>query len=224
MQNCKTCIIRSKAVNTLNPKELNILMGSCAETTFSPRESIMKEGILSSHIAYLKSGLAMVSKKGSKGIDQVLKIVEPGNYVGLQTVLFEKVNQFSVMALEKSVVCFMDNQSFKELIKRNTEFANELLSFVCREELNYFERFVNTHQQNINGRMADLILHFSEKIYQSNNIEIPLTRGDMAALICSTRESVARSIRDFTQEGIIKVIGKQFNILKPEKLTEISKE
>lgn len=218
MQNCKTCIIRSKAVNTLNPKELSILMKSCAETNFSLRESIMKEGILSSHIAYLKSGLAMVSKKGAKGIDQVLKIVEPGNYIGLQTVLFEKVNQFSVMALEKSVVCFIDNLSFKELIKRNTEFANELLSFVCREELNYFERFVNTRQQNINGRMADLILYFSEKIYHSNNIEIPLSRGDMAALICTTRESVARSLKEFTQEGIIRVTGKKFDILKPQQL------
>ena len=112
MQNCKTCIIRSKAVNTLNPKELRILMESCAETTYNPRESIIKEGMLSSHIAYLKSGLAMVSKKGVKGVDQILKIVQPGNYIGLQTILFEKINQFSVTALEKCVVCFIDNLSF----------------------------------------------------------------------------------------------------------------
>ncbi|MBN2637616.1 MAG: Crp/Fnr family transcriptional regulator [Bacteroidales bacterium] len=199
-------------------------MESCAETTFNARESIMKEGILSSHIAYLKSGLAMVSKRGSKGVDQVLKIVEPGNYIGLQTVLFEKVNQYSVMALEKSVVCFMDNLSFKELIKRNTEFANELLSFVCREELNYFERFVNTHQKNINGRVADLILYFSEKLYQKNSIEIPLTRGDIAALTCTTRESIARIIKDFSNDGIIKVTGKRIDILNSEKLRGISIE
>ncbi len=223
MQNCKTCIIRSKAANTLNPHELNILMESCAETNFNPRESIIKEGTLSSHIAYLKSGLAMVSKKGVKGIDQILKIVKPGNYIGLQTVLFEKINQFSVTALDKCVVCFIDNNSFKELIHRNTDFTNELLSFLCKEELTYFDRFVNMHQKQINGRMADIILFFSEEIYSSKlKFTIPLNRSDMAALICTTRESITRSIKEISEGGIIRVSGKEFEILDLTRLKGIS--
>lgn len=223
MQNCKTCVIRSKAADTLNTQELDILMRSCAETTFNPKEIIIKEGILSSHIAYLKSGLVMVSKKGVKGVDQILKIVKPGNYIGLQTVLFEKVNQFSVIALEKSVVCFIDNFSFKELISRNTQFANELLVFLCREELTYFERFVNIHQKQINGRLADVILFFSEKIYNhALTLNIPLSRNDMGALICTTRESITRAIKDLVEVGVIRVKGKEFEILDLKKLKKIS--
>ncbi len=223
MQNCKTCVIRSKAANTLNPKELTILMESCAETTFNPKESIIKEGTLSSHIAYLKSGLAMVSKKGVKGIDQILKIIQPGNYIGLQTVLFEKINQFSVTALEKCVVCFIDNQSFKELISRNTQFANELLLFLCREELTYFDRFVNIHQKQINGRMADVILFFSEEINNhAQTFSIPLARSDMAALICTTRESITRALKDLSEVAAIRVKGKTFEILDFNRLKKIS--
>ncbi len=225
MQNCKTCIIRSKAANTLNPNELTILMESCAETTFNPKESIIKEGTLSSHVAYLKSGLAMVSKKGVKGIDQILKIIKPGNYIGLQTVLFEKINQFSVTALEKCVVCFIDNQSFKELISRNTQFANELLIFLCREELTYFDRFVNIHQKQINGRMADIILFFSEEIYNhATSFNIPLSRSDMAAFICTTRESITRAINDLSKTNSIRVSRKKFEILNPEMLKKISEK
>jgi len=223
MQDCNTCVIRSKAADTLNAQELNILMESCAETTFNPREKIIKEGILSSHIAYLKSGLAMVSKKGVKGIDQILKIVQHGNYIGLQTVLFEKVNQFSVTALEQCVVCFIDNLSFKELISRNTQFANELLLFLCREELTYFDRFVNIHQKQINGRMADIILFFSEEINDhALTFNIPLTRSDMAALICTTRESITRAIKDLVEVKTIRVSGKEFEILDLKRLQKIS--
>lgn len=223
MQDCKNCVIRSKAVTTLNPQELNILMESCAETTFNPRENIIKEGTLSSHIAYLKSGLVMVSKKGVKGVDQILKIVQKGNYIGLQTVLYEKINMFSVTALEKSVVCFIDNMSFKELISRNTQFANELLLFLCREELGYFERFVNIHQKQINGRMADIILFFSNEIYDhALAFDIPLSRNDMAALICTTRESITRAIKDIVEVGVIRVKGKKFEILDLRKLKKIS--
>ena len=223
MQDCKNCVIRSKAANTLNVKELNFLMGSCAETTFNPKENIIKEGILSSHIAYLKSGLATVSKKGVKGVDQILKIVKPGNYIGLQTVLFEKVNQFSVTALEQCVVCFTDNLSFKELISRNTQFANELLVFLCREELTYFERFVNMHQKQINGRLADVILFFSEEIYDhALTFNIPLSRNDTAALICTTRESITRAIKDLVEVKTIRVSGKEFEILDLKRLQKIS--
>ena len=223
MQNCKTCVIRSKAADTLNPKELTILMESCAETTFNPKENIIKEGTLSSHIAYLKSGMAMVSKKGVKGIDQILKIVQQGNYIGLQTVLFEKINQFSVTALEKCVVCFIDNQSFKELISRNAQFANELLLFLCREELTYFNRFVNIHQKQINGRMADVILFFSEEINNhALTFNIPLTRSDMAALICTTRESITRALKDLSEVAAIRVKGKVFEILDLKRLRKIS--
>ncbi len=223
MQNCKTCVIRSKAANTLNPKELNFLMESCAETTFNPKESIIKEGTLSSHIAYLKSGLAMVSKKGVKGIDQILKIVQRGNYIGLQTVLFEKTNQFSVTALGKCVVCFIDNQSFKELISRNAQFANELLSFLCREELTYFNRFVNIHQKQINGRMADVILFFSEEINNyALTFNIPLSRSDIAALVCATRESITRALKDLSDVKSIRVKGKSFEILDLKRLKRIS--
>lgn len=165
----------------------------------------------------------MVSKKGVKGIDQILKIIQHGNYIGLQTVLFEKINQFSVTALEKCVVCFIDNQSFKELISRNTQFANELLIFLCREELTYFDRFVNIHQKQINGRMADVILFFSEEINNHDlAFTIPLTRSDMAALICTTRESITRAIKDLTEVKAIRVKGKIFEILDLNRLKKIS--
>ena len=225
MQDCKNCVIRSKAVDTLSEVELHVLMENCAEATFSSGEHIIKEGLLSSHVGYLKSGLATISKKGVKGIDQILKIVLPKNYIGLQTVLYEKINMFSITALEKSVVCFIDNTSFKELISRNTQFANELLTFLCKEEIDYFERFVNIHQKQINGRMADIILFFHNEIYDHGMaFDIPLSRNDMAALICTTRESITRAIKDLAEVGIIHVKGKKFEILDLKKLEKISQK
>ncbi len=223
MQDCKNCVIRSKAVDTLSEVELHVLMENCAEATFSPGEHIIKEGLLSSHVGYLKSGLAIISKKGVKGIDQILKIVLPKNYIGLQTVLFEKTNQYSVKAVNECVVCFIDNLSFKKLISRNPQFDDELLLFLCKEELNYFDRFVNWHQKQINGRMADILLFFSENIHgQASTFEIPLSRYELASLICTTRESLTRSIRELSEIKVIRVKGKEFHILDPVMLQKIS--
>ncbi len=224
MGNCSICAIRSKAVEALNPSEVEFLQGNCAEVSMKPGESIIKEGSLSSHIAYLKSGLAKIHKKGVKGTDQILKILQPGCYIGIQTVLSNKIHQYSASTIEDSDVCYIDINSFKELIAKNAHFADELILYLCRDELTYFERFVNVHQKQVDGRLADTILFFSDEVNKSKSFQIPLSRNDLAALICATRESVTRSIKDLSDIGTIRVKGKSFEILNYELLKKISEK
>jgi hypothetical protein len=66
MGNCSICAIRSKAVDALNPTEVEYLQGNCAEVDMKPGESIIKEDSLSSHTAYLKTGLATIHKMGKR--------------------------------------------------------------------------------------------------------------------------------------------------------------
>jgi len=223
MPDCEFCAIRSKAVETLNPEEMSIHQENCAEVVLQPGESIIKEGLISSHIAYLKTGLAKICKKGVKGIDQILKIVKPGSYLGMQTALSSKIHQYSASAVEESTVCYIGIWTFKELISRNANFANELILYLCRDELGYFNRFVNVHQKQIDGRLADTILLFSDEINDGQKeFTIPLSRNDLAALVCATRESVTRAIKDLSDIGTIKANGKQFEILNYDLLKTIS--
>lgn len=225
MENCTTCAIKSKAVYSLTLEEIDLLQNNCAAIRLQQGESIIKEGLLSSHVAYLKSGLAKICKKGVRGIDQILKIAKPGSYIGLQTILSDKIHQYSASTIEDSEVCYIDISSFRDLISRNPKFANELILFLCQDELSYFNRFVNVHQKQVDGRMADTILYFSEEINNgAKQFTIPLSRYEMAALICATRESVTRAIKDLLDIGTIKVDGKSFEILNFPLLRKISEK
>ncbi len=167
-RSCEFCVIRSKAVETLTKAEFAINQENCAELELEAGENIFKEGQLSTHIAYLKSGLAKIHKKGVKGTDQILTIVLPGKYIGLQTILPNKVHQYSASVIESSVVCYIDIISFKGLITKNANFASELILNFCENELSYYERFVNVHQKQINGRLADTILFFAQYYFLLN--------------------------------------------------------
>jgi CRP/FNR family transcriptional regulator len=225
MGNCENCAIRSRATETLSAEELELHNENCTEVTVKTGEIIIKEGLLSSHIAYLKSGLAKIHKKGVKGTDQILKILQPGSYIGMQTILSNKIHQYSASAVENSQVCFIDISLFKQLMSNNIQFANELILYLCHDELSYFDRFVNIHQKQINGRLADTILFFSKEINKDKvEFEIPLSRYDVAALIFSTRESVTRSIKELSEIGAIQVNGKHIKILNLTLLNTISEK
>ena len=222
MESCESCDIRSKAVQSLTREELEIHQQNCTEIKLDAGDIIIKEGLLSTHVAYLKTGLAKIHKKGIKRADQILKIAQPGSYIGIQTILSQKIHQYSATAIEDSDVCFIGVATFKELIMRNATFGHELIQLLCQDELSYFNRFANLQQKQVDGRLADTILYFSNDIKKNHDFIIPLSRNELAAFICSTRESVTRAIKDLSDIGTIQVSGKRFTIINVDLLKKIS--
>lgn len=223
-EECKNCAIKSRAVETLNDSELDFLNSNCAEVLLKNGESIIYEGKLSSHIAYIKSGLAKIHMTGPSGRDQILKIVPPGSYIGLQTILSQKIHRYSASALMESRICYIDNHSFKELLTRNPKFSYEIIIYLCQDELSYFERFVNLSQKQVSGRLADAILFFADEIYKSHEFDFILTRSDLAAWIGVTRESATRALKELSDIGVIKSNGKSIDILNYDRLLKISQK
>jgi len=219
---CKDCKIKSKAVKVLGSDELQILEENCVQGTLKRGDRIFHEGMPPSHIVYLRQGFCKIHMIGSGNKDQILKIAKPGAYLGLQTILGDKVNHYSATCINDCLACFMDIRIFEELIKKNGLFAYELIIYICKEELNYFHRFVAQNQKQLNGRVADAIIMFSSEIFESPEFELPLTKNDLAALVGATRESVTRILKEFNDSNILNKRGRNIQILDEERLRRIS--
>lgn len=207
----------------MSPEELEYLDMNCTEVDFKPGEAIIRQGQFSSHIAFMKSGLAKIHMQGPTGRDQVLKIVTPRTYIGLQTIISDKIHRYSATGLEPARVCFIDIRSFKELISRNPKFSYEIIIFLCQDEISYYERFVNLAQKQIGGRLADALLFFAHEVYHEDHYRLSLSRGDLAALIGVTRESVSRALKEIADSGVIGMKGKEIHILDKDRLIRISR-
>ena len=70
--------------------------------------------------------------------------------------------------------------------------------------------------------MADALLEFSDNIFISDTFVLPLSQADLANLVDTSRESVSRVLTEFDKDGIIKVIGKQIEIVNKKSLKMIS--
>jgi len=145
--NCPNCILKSNAVSILSSNELRILDQGCSKTAFKKGELIFKEGAPSQYITFIRDGFVKLCKKGIGGKDFILSISKKGAYLGIQNLSREnKENYFSATAITDSNVCFIDIESFSELLRQNGEFAIEVISFISNDELNYFDRLVNNVQ------------------------------------------------------------------------------
>jgi CRP-like cAMP-binding protein len=209
---------------TAKRNELDQINFNSRESVVKKGEIILHEGSLTSHIIYLKTGLAKEFIKPSSDKEQILSIVKEHTYLGLPSLFGDRINHYSYSALVDISVCYIDINTFKKLIKQNGNFAYEILTSVSRDSLNNFHRFVNQSQKKIYGRVADAILYFAKIIYESNEFALPFSRKEFADLIGTSRESATRVLTKFKDEGIINIKGRTLEIKKMELLEQISKK
>jgi CRP-like cAMP-binding protein len=218
---CKVCAIKSKAASKLNAEEIEKLSFSCALVKFRKGDSLIKQGTFSTNVAYLQSGLAKVHITGPYH-EQIVRIVKSPGYLGLPTTFGDKINQYSVTAIETSEVCFIDIDTFRYLLKVNHDFSYEILLEVCRNELEVFHRCANRTQKQMRGKIADVLLEMSDRIYKSDIFTLPVNQEEIGNLVDSSRESVSRVLTEFERDSIIRISGKKIEILNKKSLFLIS--
>jgi len=220
-EKCLTCDIKSAAVGYLDETQLRILGENCAEASFRKGEVIFKQDSLSSNIIYLKDGLVKTSMEWNHK-NQILNIIKAPAYLGVPTTLGDKINQYSVFALENCIVCFIDINTFKMLIDRNGKFAYEIIMHLCKNELQQYRRCVYRSQKHVPGLVADTLLFFSQEIYMDKTFKLPIGRGEFGDLIGTTRETVSRMLKEFHDDHLIELKGKIITLINPDRLIKIS--
>jgi CRP/FNR family transcriptional regulator len=218
---CKSCPFNLKAVNTLNDDSFVQLNDNHAIVNFSKGNTIIKQGNFSTNVAFLRTGIAKVHITGPYH-EQIVKLIKAPTYLGLPTTFGNKINQYSVTAISDANVCFIDIEIFRNILKENEKFSYDIILELCSNELDSFHRCANRTQKMIRGNMADALLNFSNNIFLSDKFTLPLTQSEFANLVDTSRESVSRVFAEFDKHGIIKISGKNIEILNKKSLELIS--
>ena len=220
---CKNCPVKSCAASALDDRELELMAQNVSEAGFEKGESLIKEGILNSHITYMQSGLVKIHMKASGNKEYILKLVTAPSYLGLSTIFGDRVNNYSATALAPTTACFINIETFKKLIHTNGSFAYEIIADISRNELLDYKRFALQSHKQTSGRIAGVILYFADKVYQNDCFELPVSRNEIAELIGISRESVTRGLMNFKKEGIIDINKHHIQILKMDSLHVIDR-
>ncbi|EKD30923.1 MAG: transcriptional regulator [uncultured bacterium] len=220
--NCTLCDYKSAAAQKLSPEELKNLAPNCITVKFKKGDIIIRQGTYSTNVAFLKKGLVKIHIDGPYHV-QVVRIVKPRNYLGLPTTFGDKINQYSVTAIEESEVCFIDISTFRSMLQLNPNFTNQIMLELCKSELESYQKCVNRTQKQIRGKLADVLLDFADNIYHSDTFSINITQEDIGNLVDASRESVSRVMAEFAKDKIISIIGKKISILDRNILSSISK-
>jgi CRP/FNR family transcriptional regulator len=219
---CSVSLNTCNCLSKLTSEELQFVDSKSVMVQYKKGELICKQGALASHILFVQEGLVKVFLENGKN-SLVLKIIPSDNLLGLSWAGKEiSTFQYSAIAYVDSFVKQIDINAFREVLDKNIEFAKSVIETLGANSAQINGRFFClTHKQSY-GRLADILLCLSERVFKNSDFELPLMRKELAELCGMTAETVIRMLKKFKDDGIIENTDNYFKIVDFQRLRNIS--
>jgi len=179
---------------------------------YRPGQMIFAEGDECKGVYFIKQGLIGVRKEDIGGESVLLRLAHDGDTLGYRPFLAGERHMASAEVLKPSLVCFINTATMWKYLHDIPDFGMAFMRRASRELGAAERRFYETVTMNVRSRLAHLLLVMKERYGTTTPegkllIEIPISRHDMAEMIGVRSESLSRSIRQMTDDGVVNFSG-----------------
>lgn len=159
-------------------------------------------------IFFLKRGRIKIAETNESGNEAIIDILQPGDLFGEISLNRELKNtEFAQAITAEVVICSFKMEDFESVLEKYPSVALKFTKFVGfrfrRLENRYSNLVFKDVKKRLSGFLADWALREGKQEGTKITLENYLTHQDMAALICSTRQTVTELLNSFEQEGIL---------------------
>lgn len=202
-----------------------MLKAAMQNKNYRKNEAIFTDGTIPSGIFYLKTGKVKKYKVDNDGREQIIYIYNTGEFFGYSAILSNESYGDTTQAIENSVIAFISKDDFLKILDQSVVFSRLLLKSLSHEFSVMANLMTVLSQRTVRERVALslLILH---KKYKSNAAEedvyITLSRTDLANMVGTANETLARILHDFRQDSLILTDGRKIQLVDFKELTHIA--
>lgn len=220
---CEFCQSHHRSLfGSLSEKELATVDTAKTCTKYKKGQVLFHEGTRPLGVFCVNRGRIKVYRLGIDGKEQIIKISAAGDLLGYKALISAQHYTLSAEALDDCVVCFVPKEDFLELLKPGGSFHNDILKAVCEENGVMASKMTEMAQRSVRQRAALSLLMLKDTYgiehEQEGEIEINLTREDLANIVGTATESLIRLLNEFKKENLIETQGRKIRILDTEGL------
>lgn len=191
-----------QAIHSSNISNLSLL---------HPRGKVLfAEGEPARGVFILRTGRATISISSSEGRVVTLRVAQPGDVLGLNSVLRNASHNTTVKTIESCRTDFIARTELLDLMERSQPAAQAISQILSREVAELTQRARSLLlPQTANAKLARLLLEWCEHsgTSKSDTVQISrtFTQEEIARMICSSRETVTRLLSNLNRRRIIRL-------------------
>lgn len=159
----------------------------------------------------LCEGEVKLTISSSEGKTLILRIVRPGEILGLVSTLSGKPYEVTAETLRPCHIVYVRRADFMRLIAQHPEFLQGVVKQLSANYHNACEQLRTVGlSSSAPEKLARMLLEWSagaEETKQGTEIKLPLTHEEIAELIGSSRETVTRTLSEFKSRRLLTLKG-----------------
>ncbi len=218
------CDIQAPCFRLLLPEEVELVRASKTQVLFRKDDNLTKQGAFASYVLFIIDGFAKQYLEGEGNKNFNLRIIKPGEFVGLSAVFSENTFNYSSVALTDCHVFLVEKEAIAKVTRQNGMFGFNIIKRYCEQNTNLLNTVRDLMYKQMNGRMAGTLLYIDSLKSEMAEIFQLLSRKDLADFSGISTESTVKLLKQFEKDGLIKLHEKDIKIIRKDALLEISRK
>ncbi|HLS60736.1 MAG TPA: Crp/Fnr family transcriptional regulator [Virgibacillus sp.] len=202
----QVCIAKVPIFNHLEREEMRAILKMTHKLMFQKGEIIYHEGDPLESLYIVHVGRVKIYQLYETGKEQLLRILESGEFMGELALFTKKELDGYAEALEKTEICAIHRDDLKELMQTHPAISMKILKeFSMR--LEETEQLVGQlSHRDVEARTANYLVKLAK---QKNSLDIilPMSKGDLASHLGTTQETISRRLSSFQTNNWIEQQG-----------------
>ena len=169
----------------------------------------------------IRTGTIKTSEITREGHIQITGFHLPGELLGIDAISNDK-HPCDAVALETTVVCEIALDDLEDLARKLPGLQRQLLRIMSREIVQDEALLLMLGKMNADARLAGCLLNLSERFqklgFSGTHFKLTMSRQDLGDYLGLALETVSRLFTRFQEETLIKVDGRQVELLDIKRL------
>lgn len=220
---CFGCAVRHLAVcGSLQSDALRAFKASGPSVDYQTGDTVVFEGDRAANVYSLTSGLLRLSKLLPDGRRQIAGFLFPGDFLGIT---MEEEHAFTAEAVAPSGLCRFPRKQFDDFVTDHPELERRLYAVAAHELAAARQQLVLLGRKTATERVASFLLMLASRCPSENDeeVELPMSRTDIADYLGLRIETVSREISALKVARVIQLTGRQtFKVVNRVRLQQLA--
>jgi CRP-like cAMP-binding protein/AmiR/NasT family two-component response regulator len=192
---------------TIGKDDLKLLAEDRNVNKYKKKQIIYSEGNHPNRLYYVLKGKVKTYKGNDNGKELVTELFSEGDFLGYVAMLEGTVYKDSAAALEETELAVIPREDFDGLVNNNKEVAQKFIRLLAKNISERENQLVNIAYNSLRKKVADALLMMHKKYHQTveGADAMLISRGSLATIAGTAKESLIRTLSDFRNEKIIDI-------------------
>jgi CRP/FNR family transcriptional regulator len=201
-------------------EDISAILRICKVKEYERAEVLFDEGDVAQGFYIVAVGRVKVYKLSPEGKERILHVVQSGGNFAEAAIFADGLYPASAEPLEKSTLIFFPKRDFLDLLTAQGRIAINMIGGLSRFLRLFAGQIEELTFRDVPSRLARYLLELGNE--RNGAVELPTSKSAIASRLGTVSETLSRTFRKLSDEGLIRVEGKTIVILDAERLSDLA--